>query len=145
RRDDRTDNDRVDTSMLAEVAADRVDILITEDRRIHDKAELLGLTTRVFTIDAFLEKVTAENPALADYKVLSVKRALFGRVNLKDPFFDSFRADYPDFEHWFNRKADETAYVCTSDSEQIVAFLYIKREGPEENYGDIQPRFSKRN
>lgn len=143
RPDDKTDNDRVDTSMLAEVAADRVDILITEDRRIHDKAEIVGLTTRVFTIDAFLEKVTAENPALADYKVLSVKRALFGQVNLTDSFFDSFRADYPEFDHWFNRKADETAYICTSDAGQIVAFLYIKREGPEENYGDMEPRFTK--
>src|ERR1051326_4990516 len=70
---DKSDNDRVDTSMLAEVAADRVDLLITEDRGIHRKAERLGLARSVFTIDAFLEKVTAENPTLADYKVLSVR------------------------------------------------------------------------
>ena len=74
RKDDRSENDEVDTSMLAEVAADRVDVLITEDRGIHRKATRLGLSGRVFTIDAFLEKVTAENPALADYKVLSVKK-----------------------------------------------------------------------
>jgi len=143
RADDQTENDRVDTSMLAELAGDRVDILITEDRGIHEKAETLGLTGRVFTIDAFLEKVTAENPELADYKVLSVKRAFFGKVNVRDPFFDSFRADYPEFDHWFNRKADETAYICTSDSGDIVAFLYVKKEGLDENYSDIEPRFGK--
>jgi hypothetical protein len=143
--EDQSENDRIDTSVLAEVAGDRVDILITEDRNLHKKAAKLGLTSRVFTIDAFLEKVTAENPALADYKVLSVKKVLFGDVNLKDPFFDSFRADYPEFDQWFNRKADHTAYVCTSDVGEVVAFLYIKKEGPDENYGDIEPRFKKAN
>jgi predicted nucleic acid-binding protein len=47
RAEDRDVNDKVDTSMLAEVAADRVDILITEDRGIHRKAARLGLGCRV--------------------------------------------------------------------------------------------------
>lgn len=139
RRKDQNDNDRVDTSMLAEVAADRVDILISEDRGVHRKAAQLGFASRVFTIDAFLEKVTAENPAQADYKVLSVRKILFGDLNLQDTFFDSFRADYPGFNAWFNRKADEWAYVCTSDKGDVLAFLYLKREGPDENYTDISP------
>ena len=143
RKEDTDENDRVDTSMLAEVAADRVDILITEDRGIHRKASRLGLSGRVFTIDAFLEKVNAENPTLADYKVLSVKKVLFGDVDVKDAFFDSFRTDYPGFEKWFNRKADETAYVCTSDTRQLVAFLYLKREGLDEDYSDISPPFKR--
>jgi predicted nucleic acid-binding protein len=143
RADDRTPNDAIDTSLLAEVAADRVDILITEDRGIHRKAARIGIPTRVFTIDAFLEKVTAENPALADYKVLSVKKVLFGDLNVTDSFFDTFRADYPPFNSWFNRKSDETAYVCFADDGSIVAFLYLKREGPGEDYGDIEPAFRR--
>jgi hypothetical protein len=143
RESDKDENDDVDTSMLAEVAADRVDVLITEDRDIHRKAALLGLAGRVFTIDAFLEKVTAENPALADYKVLSVKKELFGNVDVSVGFFDSFRADYPGFDGWFNRKADETAYVCRSDHGEIVAFLYLKREGADEDYRDIEPPFKR--
>ncbi len=107
RANDRTPNDAIDTSLLAEVAANRVDVLITEDRGIHRKAAHVGISTRVFTIDGFLEKVTAENPALADYKVLSVKTSLFGDLNVNDPFFDTFRADYPDFDGWFNGKADK--------------------------------------
>jgi predicted nucleic acid-binding protein len=141
RLEDKSENDIIDTSMLAEVAGDRVDLLITEDRGIHRKAARIALNGRVFTIDAFLEKVNAENPALADYKVLSVKKVLFGDVKLEDAFFDSFRADYADFNKWFNRKADETAYVCTSESGDILAFLYLKREGMDEDYADISPRF----
>lgn len=143
RRQDRDENDVVDTSMVAEIAGDRVDILITEDRGIHRKAAQIGLAGRVFTIDAFLEKVTAENPSLADYKVLSVKKVPFGDVNLDDAFFDSFRQDYSGFNTWFNRKADEWAYVCTSERGDLVAFLYLKREGFDENYSDISPTFNR--
>lgn len=143
RGDDQTENDRIDTSLLAEVAADRVDILITEDRAIHRKAKAIGLAGRVYTIDLFLEKATAENPALTDYKVLTAKKVLIGNVNLSDPFFDSFRLDYPGFDKWLNRKADEQAYVCTSESGDILAFLYLKREGPGEDYSDINPKLER--
>jgi predicted nucleic acid-binding protein len=140
RLDDKTDNDLLDTSLLAELKAGRVDALITEDRGVHRKATKLNLSTSVFTIDSFLEKVTAENPSLADYKVLAVKKAYFGAVNLRDSFFDSFRDEYPGFDGWFNKKADETAYVCTAEDGGIVAFLYVKREGQGEDYSDISPR-----
>jgi predicted nucleic acid-binding protein len=141
--DDKTDNDALDTSLLAELLAGRVDALITEDRGVHRKAKRLGLSSTVFTIDSFLEKVTAENPSLANYKVLAVKKAYFGNINLGDPFFDSFRDEYPGFNSWFNRKADETAYVCTAEDDSIIAFLYVKREGKGEDYCDIGPQFAR--
>lgn len=140
---DKSENDALDTSLLAELMAGRVDVLITEDRGVLRKAAALGLSAAVFTIDSFLEKVTAEHPLLADYKVLAVKKAYFGQINLRDSFFDSFREDYPGFDRWFNRKADETAYICTSQHGSMVAFLYVKREGPDENYSDISPGFTR--
>lgn len=143
RAEDKTDNDSLDTSLLAELATGRVDALITEDRGIHRKARRLNLSTSVFTIDSFLEKVTAENPSLADYKVLAVKKTYFGNVNVTDHFFDSFRNEYPDFDIWFNRKADESAYVCAAEDGAIVAFLYLKREGQSEGYSDITPPFRR--
>lgn len=139
---DRSTNDRNDTVLVNELYANRVDFIISEDRGLHAKAVLLGISDRTFTIDSFLEKVTAENPDLVDYKILSVRRAHFGDVNLRSTFFDSFRADYagPAFDRWFNRKADETAYVCY-EGEALIAFLYLKVEGPDENYRDIEPTF----
>ena len=80
-------NDINDTKLLNELINDRVDILITEDRKIIYKAGLLGLLERVYTIESFLEKVTPDNPDLVDYKVLSVKKELFGNINLNDEFF----------------------------------------------------------
>jgi hypothetical protein len=141
--EDKTDNDRLDTSLLAEIMAHRVEALITEDRGIHRKATGLGISSAVFTIDSFLEKVTAENPSLADYKVLAVKKAYFGDIDLRDSFFDSFRNEYRGFDGWFNKKADETAYVCMAEPKRLVAFLYLKREGEGEDYSNISPPFDR--
>jgi hypothetical protein len=139
---DQSDNDRNDTSIVNALFADRVDLLISEDRGVYRKAQVLGISDRVFTIDAFLEKVTAENPDLVDYRVLSVRRVHFGQVDLRGTFFDSFRQDYAGaaFDKWFNKKADESAYVCY-EGQSLMAFLYVKTEGEDENYGDIEPRF----
>ena len=140
---DKSENDRNDTIIVNEVSANRVDLLITEDRGVHSKAAILGIADRVFTIDAFLEKVSAENPDLVEYKVLAVKKTVFGKVDVAEEFFDSFRQDYGGtaFDRWFARKADETAYVC-QERQDLVAFLYLKVEGPDENYGDIEPHFT---
>ena len=140
---DQNENDVNDTKLLNELLNSRVDILITEDRKIIYKAELLGIADKVFTIDSFLGKVNTENPELIDYKVLAVKKELFGNVDLRDGFFDSFRRDYTDFDKWFNKKSDETAYVYKS-GENIMAFLYLKTEGVDENYSDISPPFTKK-
>jgi predicted transcriptional regulator len=142
---DVTDNDKNDTLLVNELRAGRIDLIISEDRGVHAKAATLVIGDRVFTIDSFLEKVTAENPDLVDYKVLSVRRIHFGEVDLKSTFFDSFREDYGGgaFDRWFNRKADEPAYVCYEGSD-LVAFLYLKLEGKDESYHDIAPVFSPR-
>lgn len=140
RKNDRNENDKTDTSLLKEVFAKRVSYLITEDRGIHKKARLLNIGHLVFSINDFLEKVTAENPELSDYKTLSVKKSYFGDLCIKDSFFDSFRNDYQSFDEWFNSKAEEVSYVCKSQDQKIVAFLYVKVETEQENYTDIKPK-----
>jgi hypothetical protein len=135
---DKSQNDVNDTLIVNELCSGRVDALITEDKKLLNKASLLGVSDRVYTIDAFLEKVTAENPELADYKVLSVRKEYFGNLDLADEFFASFKEDYSGYEKWFNRKADETVYVCLSEGKPI-ALLYLKIEGESEDYTDIDP------
>ena len=135
---DTTQNDKNDTILLNEVYASRVDLLITEDKKIHQKALSLGIDDKVFRIDSFIEKAISENPSLIDYKTLSVKKEHFGNINLEDPFFDSFREDYLGFDKWFNKKSEEISYICSYDG-SINAFLFIKQENESENYSDISP------
>lgn len=142
---DKDQNDYTDTLIINEVYSNRVSGLITEDRKIHRKAVDLGISERVYTIDSFLEKVTAENPSLSEYRVLSVQKEYFGNIDLKDRFFDSFHADYAEFNEWFNRKSDEIAYVCKSERGEIVEFLYVKPERKNENYSDITPVMPPKN
>ena len=103
---EKTENDVIDNQLLCEVYSGRVDILITEDRKMRNKAELLGIAGKVFSINSFITKMTDENPALIEYKALSVKKTYFGEVNVSDRFFDSFRNSYVDFDKWFNGKSN---------------------------------------
>src|SRR5690606_8331911 len=57
-------NDRNDTILLNELFNNRVDILISEDKKIHIKAKELNLSDKVFKINSFLEKIVSENPEL---------------------------------------------------------------------------------
>jgi predicted nucleic acid-binding protein len=135
---DKTRNDRNDSLLLNEMVQGRVDIFITEDRNIHRKAAAIGCSDHVFTISHFVEKTAAEHPDLVNYKVLAVQKVYFGNIEVNDGFFDSFREDYYEFDKWFQRKADEIAYVCYS-GKYLVGFLYIKIEGADENYTDMTP------
>jgi hypothetical protein len=137
-------NDRTDNQLLFEVYCGRADILITEDQRMRTKANYLGISDRVFSIQAFIAKASRENPELIDYKALSVKQEFFGDINISDPFFDSFKDAYPGFEKWFAGKCDEKAYICRSDNDEILGFLYLKTEQEHEDYNDIIPAFSKK-
>jgi len=138
---DVNENDKNDTLLLNEVFIGTVDFLISEDKKIHRKAAKLGISDKVFTIEQFIEKQTAENPDSVEYKVLSVQKSYFGNENINDPFFDSFKKDYPEFETWFREKANETIYISKNENNNILTFLYLKVENQNENYNDIEPIF----
>ena len=71
---EKSENDIIDNYLLYEVYLNRVDILITEDRKLRNKAHMLGLENRVFSINSFISFATAENPELVEYKMLAVKK-----------------------------------------------------------------------
>lgn len=139
---EKSENDHIDNCLLYEVYLEHVDIFITEDRRLRNKAIRLGLADRVFSINSFISKATEENPDLIEYKALAVEKVYFGNVDVNDSFFDSFRSAYDGFDLWFARKCDEEAYICRSDNGKILGFLYLKTEDTSENYSDIEPPFS---
>ena len=140
---DRTENDLIDTSLLNEVFVGRVDILITEDKKNHKKANALGIQDKVYTIDSFLERTFAEHPDLVNYKVLNVQKIKFGQLSLEDPFFDSLKADYIGFDKWFIKKYDNEAYITiNSNNGMLLSFLYLKVEDENESYMDITPMFA---
>lgn len=137
---DVTENDKLDTKLLNEVYTERVDILISEDKKVHLKANFLKISDRVFTINSFLEKIVSEYPSLINYKVLSIKQEYFGNIDINDSFFDTLKEDYHNFSSWFNKKSDEKAYV-SYNNKRLLSFLYLKVESTDESYSDIIPVF----
>lgn len=139
----KNENDITDNQLLYEVYQKRVNLLITEDNGIIDKAISLGIADRVVSIDDFIADCKEKNPELKEYKFNSVFLTKFGNVDLRDSFFDSLRDSYgeKDFNEWYNRKKDESAYVHYNLFDELSGFLYIKIEYENEDYNDIVPKF----
>lgn len=52
----------------------------------------------------------------------------FKAINLSDPFFDTLKSDYQEFDVWFAKKSEDWAYVFESGNGSIEGFLYLKTE-----------------
>lgn len=137
----KSENDEIDNQLLCEVFCGRADILITEDRRMRNKANVLGIADKVYSINSFIEKATSENPELINYKALSVRKEYIGNIDGANVFFDSLRDSYNGFDTWFSKKSNEEAYICRSDKDMILGFLYLKTEDIDSDYHDIDPVF----
>jgi len=98
---ERNDNDRVDNLILYALLRDTVDILVTEDRGMHQKAARLGLTDRIHYIQQTAELLrklhSKESVALP-----SIKDVPTYNLDIHDPFFESLREDYSGFDEWFS-------------------------------------------
>jgi len=138
---DTTNNDFIDTQLINEVYCGRVNILITEDNKILNKADLLSIRDRVYNIESFLEWVILENPDLQDYKIKNIRLEKFHNINMHQPFFDSLRSSYSGFNEWYIKNFDEQAYIC-GENHDLQAFLALKIETEKENYSDIVPVFT---
>ena len=135
-------NSIVDNSILLQVYNGNADFLVTSDRAIIQKAQLLYLGDRVFTPNAFLDAIESENPKLIDYDVLSIALKRIGDLDINDHFFDSLREDYngSEFNSWLKKKQEENAYVF-EDQDGLKGFLYLKTEDENEPYDHFEPPF----
>lgn len=125
-------NDYVDNCLLAAIKADAVDFLITEDRRVHRKAELLGLQSRVLLLQDALSmlrdlfNVTPLPPP-------SVTECYAHELDERDEIFNSLRDDYhPEFDEWLRKcKRDHRkTYVIRDGENNNLAGLVILKEEP---------------
>ncbi|MDW7798742.1 hypothetical protein SCQ32_04805 [Streptococcus canis] len=56
-----------------------------------------------------------------------IQKIKIGTLDFSDPFFNSLRGDYPNFDSWISRKSDEYAYVLINEK-RLLGFLYLKDE-----------------
>lgn len=122
-------SDPVDNAMLAAIDGNAAHHLVTEDRGIHHKARLLGQAERVLRVREALELLARLHPA-APEPPPAVELRLAHQLDLRDPIFASFRTDYPDFEGWFQSKAQQEQRTCwvVERSGQLAALCVVKEE-----------------
>jgi len=65
----------------------------------------------------------------------------FGNINLADAFFDTLKADYPEFPDWYEKKAKAGAEAFVINENGIQGFVYLKLEkGPVKDITPPLPR-----
>jgi len=87
-----------DNSLLYAVFRDAVDFLLTEDKKIHDKALRLNIKDRVLSSTEALSIFKKKIPKEKVRSPPAIKEASVYNLNLNDPFFDSLKEEYPRFE-----------------------------------------------
>lgn len=129
-------NDYVDNSLLYSLLQKEVSFLITEDIRIHKKANRLNknffnFNERVFTINEALYYFKEETPRVPYY----IEKTTSNYLEIQDPIFDKLKKSYYGFETWFEKIQNERRrclkYVHSDKS--IGALLIYKEENENIN------------
>jgi hypothetical protein len=126
-------NDACDNDLLFALHCDAVHALVTEDKGIHAKARIRGLSDRVYTIqmaEDWLRRLHETKqvvlPNISNVPLHSLT------PELSATFFDSLRDGYPatsgrsGFDDWFRRKAKDGRHAWVyRDGQAILAAICI--------------------
>ncbi|MHA1409730.1 MAG: GNAT family N-acetyltransferase [Candidatus Odinarchaeia archaeon] len=135
-------NDFIDYSLLYCVYRDAVNFLITQDKRLLSKANKIGLENQVLSTNEALDifqKISKEPsitwpPAINENYCYS--------LSLEDPFFDSFKQDYPEFAFWFKIISQEhrKCWAYRYNDGSLGALLIYKEEEEAIGYDPVLPK-----
>jgi len=123
-------NTEIDNQILYALYKNAIDFLVTQDVKLRKKARQFQLEERVLSIqeiNAHLHNIFKETEITVPREIIHVE---FYSLNLKDPFFDDLRKDYPDFNEWFNTKSKDgkKAWVYKKLNGSLGAFCAWKEE-----------------
>jgi len=123
-------NDWVDHQLIAALAGDAVDFLVTSDVRIRKKVRRLGLEPRVGTpreaialLKDLFDRVPSPPPAVESTQAHTLDE--------RDPIFESLRADYaPHFDAWFTKckRQHRQAWVIRDEGNALAGLCIVKSE-----------------
>lgn len=129
-------NDLIDNKFLYTIWKNKIDLLVTDDKAIVRKSELLGIRNRVFRPLEFLKILLKKFDNVPDVEIkwYKIDYVSLREIDYKDVFFDSFRQYYKDFNEWFIKKQKMNQYCWVyKEVDKIKAFLLLKKE----NFNDL--------
>lgn len=123
-------HEKNDNEILFSLKKNLVDFLITEDRGIVKKANLLNLDDRVFSIDSGLNYFTdLYQRFIPNHSLL--RKCYTHEIDINQPFFDTLKSDYGDvdFKKWYDKciKEGRECYTYEVDH-KVKAFFMLKEE-----------------
>jgi len=95
-------HDAIDRQLLAAVAADAVEYLVSSDQALHRKAARAGLQERVVSPADALYVVGSLSPVRPPTPPHVVDGPAY-QIHPNDPILSSLRADYTGFDDWLKR------------------------------------------
>ena len=122
-----SEGDTLENKQLFQLYSEYVELFVTENERILAKARIVECRDKVLSITEALnvlrekfEYTVPQHPILKSCKVRDIKD------RIAEPFFDSLRADYPEFNEWFGRcvKQNRDCYYLTVEGKISALLIY---------------------
>ncbi|KGN77450.1 hypothetical protein HW49_10565 [Porphyromonadaceae bacterium COT-184 OH4590] len=126
-------NDKVDNNLLFSLYRGAVHILVTNDEGIHKKSQTIGLHDKVYRLDQFLIFLQSYINIPKTYNFTGVKEGFLYEIDKKQPFFDSLRNAYIDFDSWYQKSAENQrkCWYIEDNNNKIMAIAIYKEEKDE--------------
>lgn len=130
-------NDWVDEQLIKSLETYAVNSLVTEDRHLYSRAQKRVNTDRVLTLQEAIESLHALVPE-RPRALHNIEKDVAYNVNFRDPFWQSFRDDYPDFDVWTEkcRLQHRVVWKIMDDASGRLAGCAIVNHETEEPFGN---------
>ena len=122
-------NDVVDATLLHALRIGAADFLVTQDRRLHDRARRHSaeIGRRVlYVADAVQLLRTTFEPIEAPIRFVEEVQA--HSIPLTDTIFDSLREDYAGFDGWWTKKCVKPRRPCWIVEDDGIAGLLVRKD-----------------
>lgn len=120
------DNDRSDVRFLAALDAKAVDFVVSQDIGLHRRADRAGLGANVLTVEEALQWIKRLFGAKAVKLPYIAERKAY-EIDKSHAIFESLRADYPDFDTWFDKCRREHRECWALELDDDIAGLIIRK------------------
>ena len=137
-------NDLIYNNLLYAVYKDCVSYLITNDKKIKNKAQKIGIADRILGIEEAISKFKSLEEKEIKTSAFILHEYLYN-IELNDNFFDSLKKDYNGFEIWYKKKSRDgaKAYITRDNFGNLGSFLMLKIEDETEDYSRFEIPFKK--
>ena len=124
-----TDNDKVDNALLFALYRSAAKYLITEDKDIHKKASSLRRSEHILRLSQFLNILRKNFDKNKSLPPAGLEDKFLYQIEVEQPFFDSLRDSYADFNEWYRRSsADHRKAWCIIQNSVLLAICIYKEE-----------------